>query len=180
MMVLSYVPFKTSSTWNSTLGGTMNFSHYYTYTIHRDGRVTYDDSASVNALPTGVNYSALLGSHKKLPKPPKLADRLKDKQLLALMREFEASDFFEMRDNYSYGDPFLTQQTCVNHAQSKALSITIDGKTKSVSFFLGCSYSDQSPLKAFLALYDKVSEMLSKVKATYSPQHRINEDCNTC
>src|SRR4051812_23510970 len=101
-----------------TLGGTQNFSHYYTYTIGRDGRVTYDDSASINALPTGVNFTSLLGSHKKLPKPPKLADRLKDKQLLELMREFEASGFFQMRDNYGYGDPFLTQQTCVNHAQS--------------------------------------------------------------
>jgi hypothetical protein len=165
-----------------TRGGTENFSRYYTYTIGPDGRVTYNDSIGFSDLPTGAINSDLFGNKKppKLPKQPKLADRLTDKQLLALMREFEASGFFQMRDDSESGDPLLEQQPCLDYPQSKILSITASGKTKSVSFFLGCTYIDESPLKAFLALYDKVSEMLSKVKATkVIPPPRIN-DCITC
>ncbi|MEQ1644273.1 MAG: hypothetical protein ABL959_12570 [Pyrinomonadaceae bacterium] len=141
-----------------TLGGTERFGRYYEYVIRTDGRVTFDDRN--RALPLHPTSSTAISP----PKKPKRAKRLTDKQLMSLVREFEISGFFEMRDNYSYGDPTLTLQTCINHAEQKSLSITANGKTKSVTFFLGCSFSEKSPLKAFLALYDKVSQALSTVE----------------
>ena len=78
-----------------------------------------------------------------------------------------------MNDRY-FGDPFLKEVICTDHAAEKSLSFAGNGKRKSVSFFLGCSYGENSPLRAFLALYDKVSQTLSTVKAAPVKSPTVN------
>lgn len=151
-----------------SLGGTIQFSSAYDYTISADGIVRLDDHS--HNLPLGRSYDQLLllspgQASPKPPKPPQLKERIADQQLLDLIAKFDASGFYDMNDRY-YGDPALTEGVCVDHAAEKGLSITQNGKTKTVSFFLGCSYGEASPLKRFLVLYDQVSDSLKGVKVT--------------
>jgi hypothetical protein len=142
-----------------TLGGTIEYQSAYTYIIKSDGTVVLDDYS--RNLPTNRALMAL----RPRPEELKRSERLSAEQLMELVRDFESSDFFSMNERY-YGDPTNELTSCVNHAEAKALSFAANGKAKSVSFFLGCNYGDNSPLKSFLQLYEKVSAALRTVKAT--------------
>jgi hypothetical protein len=145
-----------------SLGGTVQFADYFTYKITSDGKVVYIEQR--NGLPTTNNYVYLLKDHKRV-KSPKIKENLSKKQLKSIIKEFEVSGFFEMNEYYQgYTNSSSEELTCVNHAMSKSVSISINGKSKSVGFFLGCGYSEDSPLKRFLNLYDKVSKELETVK----------------
>ena len=149
-----------------TLSSTIQFSSEYDLKIVADGTVYLEDRS--HNLPLGPNLSTLLiinsGKNKtERPKVPKLKDKLSEKQIRQIISEFKKSGFFEMNESY-YGDPTLKEGTCVNHAYTKVLSISANGKTKSVAFFLGCSYGENLPLKSFLKLYDKIDKELSGVK----------------
>ena len=147
-----------------SLSSTIQFSSEYDLKITSDGKVYLDDRS--HNLPSATNFSALLklnsGKNKNL-KMPRLKDKLSKEQIKRIITEFKKSGFFEMNESY-YGDPTLKEGTCVNHANTKGLSILANGKTKSVAFFLGCSYGENSPLKSFLNLYEKIDKELSGVK----------------
>lgn len=149
-----------------TLSSTIQFSSAYDLKVTSDGKVYLEDKS--HNLPSGTNFSTLLkldsGKNKteKL-KAPKLKNKLSKKQIKQIISEFEKFGFFEMNESY-YGDPALREGSCVNHADTKGLSISANGKTKNVAFFLGCSYGENSALKSFLNLYDKIDKELSGVK----------------
>lgn len=143
-----------------TLGGTQQFQSAYTYTIRMDGTVTFEDRS--HSLPVRPEYPLALTPRQT---EPERALRLTDEQLNSLVDAFADAEFYSMQDSY-YGEPDADGRVlCVNHAQSKALSITANGRTKEVSFFPGCDYTDKTPVKAFLSLYDNVSGMIAKVRA---------------
>lgn len=147
-----------------SLSSTMEYSSEYDLKITADGKVYLTDRS--HNLPSGTNFSTLLGltsGKNKKSKLPKLKDKLSKKQIKQILYEFEKSDFFLMNELY-YGDPTLKEASCVNHAYTKGLSISTNGKTKNVAFFLGCSYGENSPLKSFLNLYDKIDKAISGVK----------------
>ena len=145
-----------------SLEGTTQFSTHYTYKITTDGKVFYEEQSN---LPPQESFADLLNVNDKSRKvrKPKLKNKLSKEQIKSIILEFEKAGFFEMNESY-YGDPTLKEVSCVNHAEKKGLSITANGKTKSVAFFLGCSYGENSPLKSFLNLYDKIGKELSNVK----------------
>ncbi len=144
------------------LGGTTQYANYYSYKIVSDGKVFYKERS--NALPAQKPFSELLRlKGQKNPKKPELREKLSKRQIAQIINEFEKSGFYEMEDYY-YGDKTLENGTCVNHALEKGLSVSINGKTKKVAFFLGCSYGEDSPLKSFLILYDKIEKELSGVR----------------
>ncbi|MEP6901516.1 MAG: hypothetical protein ABJA66_07180 [Actinomycetota bacterium] len=149
-----------------TFSSTIQFSSEYDLKITSDGKVYLTDRS--HNLPSGTSFYNLLGlsagkNKIKKTETPKLKDKLSKKQIKQIIGEFERSGFFEMNDYYQ-GDPTLTEMSCINHANTKGLSISANGKTKNVAFFLGCSYSEKSPLKDFLSLYDKIDKVLSGVK----------------
>lgn len=153
---------------NLSLGGTVQFSSQYTYSIFADGIVRLADRSNYLPRTASLDNLLLLRPGQKPPKPrkpPELRERIPEKLLLDLIVEFDHSGFYQMNDRY-YGDPDLKEGSCTDHADEKGLSITMNGKTKSVSFFLGCSYGQNSPLKRFLVLYDEVSKALKGVKVT--------------
>lgn len=150
-----------------SLSSSSQFAYIYDYKITSDGRVFFEDHSRL--LPS-LNFSNLTllninGKKLKKPKIPKLKDRISQKQIKRIILEFEKSGFFEMNEYYQ-GDLTLKEGVCVNHANIKGLSISANGKTKNVAFFLGCSYGENSPLKSFLNLYDKIDKELSGVKKT--------------
>ncbi len=146
--------------------GTIQFANYYRYSISADGVVIFEYTS--RGLPIERRYNLELiplgekPKRSKVPKPPKKKKNLSKNQLREIVRVLESSGFFLMKDSY-YGDPSATNGTCVNHADAKALSITANGKTKRVYFFLGCSYGDGHELKNFLALFEKIQRMISAV-----------------
>ena len=140
-----------------SLSGTIEFAAHYDYKIDSAGKVFYEERSN---LPPLTKFADLLGNKSK---KPKLKDKFSKKQIKQIILEFEKSGFFEMNEYYE-GDPALIEATCVNHAETKSLSISANGKTKKVGFFLGCSYGEKSPLKSFLSLFDKISGMLQGVK----------------
>ncbi len=147
-----------------SLSSTIEYSSEYDLKITSDGKIYLTDRS--HNLPSGTSFSTLLGltsGKNKKSKPPKLKDKLSKKQIKQILNEFEKSGFFEMNESY-YGDLTLKEGSCVNHAYTKGLSISMNGKTKSVAFFLGCSYGENSPLKSFLNLYDKIDKAISGVK----------------
>ncbi len=151
-----------------TLSSTIEYSSQYELKITPDGKVYLRDYS--RNLPSGKNFPGLLNIEKnKKTKTPKLKDKLSKKQIRQIISEFEKSGFFEMNEFY-HGDPALKEGSCVNHAYTKALSISANGKTKSVAFFLGCSYGENSPLKSFLNLYDKIDKELRGVKRIKSDE----------
>lgn len=149
-----------------TLSSAIQFSSEYDLKVTADGTVYLKDRS--HNLPKGSDFSSLLiknsGKNKTgKPKAPKLKAKLSKKQIKQIIGEFKKSGFFRMNEFY-YGDPTLKEGTCVNHAYTKALSISTNGETKSVAFFLGCSYGENSPLKSFLKLCDKIDKELSGVR----------------
>jgi hypothetical protein len=160
-----------------SLGGTIQFSVHYTYRITADGKVYYDElqSLPVVRLPDNV-LNMKIGSAKPTKaartKPPKLADRLSKEQIKRMISAFESSGFVEM-DDRNEGDKTLKEIMCLNHAEAKELSITANGKTKRVYFFLGCQYGERSPLKNFLSLYDQIRKELSGVKKIETKKRKI-------
>ena len=148
-----------------SLSSTIQFAAEYDVKITADGKVYLDDRSRL--LPTqnfsDLTFLGINGKKVKKPESPKLKDTLTKNQIQHIILEFEKSGFFEMNKYYE-GDPNLKEGVCVNHANIKGLSISANGKTKSVAFFLGCSYGAQSPLKSFLTLYDKISKELRGVK----------------
>lgn len=150
------------------LSSRIQFSQRYECKMTFNGKVSCQDYST--NLPTGRSFSELIGlkpgKYKpQKPKTPKLKDKISKKQIKELIAAFEDSGFFEMNDYYE-GDPTLTEGTCVNHADTKGLSILTNGRIKIVAFFLGCSYGEKSPLKRFLSLYDKVDKQMQGVKKT--------------
>ncbi|HEX8399034.1 MAG TPA: hypothetical protein VF644_16480 [Pyrinomonadaceae bacterium] len=143
-----------------SLSSTIQFSSEYDYKITSDGKAFFEDRS--HNLPANPNSGALLHSKNKV-KNPKLRERLSQRQLSQLIRDFEKSGFFEMNEYYQ-GDPGFKEGVCINHAQRKGLSISANGKTKSVAFFLGCGYGEKSPLHSFLNLYNKIEKELQNVK----------------
>jgi hypothetical protein len=148
-----------------SFSNTVQFSAEYDLKITSDGKVYLADRSHQLPLQTFFNMMLLEtnGNKPKKPKIPKLKDMLSQKQLKQMILEFEKSGFFKMNESY-YGDTNLQENICTNHADTKGLSISANGKTKNVAFFLGCSYGENSPLKSFLSLYDKISKELSGVK----------------
>lgn len=161
-----------------SLGGTIQFSTHYTYRIASDGSVLLEYQHY--GLPISPRFETLLKlengepvrQEKPKTTPPKKPKRLSQDQLKILLNKFETSGFFSMADRYSYGealiryhgDSSIRKTTCVNHAEEKSLSIVANGRKKSVSFFLGCTYGEMSPLKDFLSLYDSVSKAMKNVE----------------
>jgi hypothetical protein len=142
-----------------SLGGTVQYANYYSYKITSDGKIVYTEE--LNGLPIASNYGLLL----KQLKTPELKENLSKKQIKSILKGFESAGFFEMNEYYQgYSDKVGGEVTCVNHAMSKSLSISINNVNKKVGFFLGCSYSENSPLKKFLVLYDKILGHLKNVK----------------
>lgn len=139
---------------------TVQFSAEYDFKITADGKV-YLENRSHN-LPASPSLIALLNSKNEF-KIPKLKNRLTKIQLRKIIREFEKSGFFEMNEYYQ-GDLTLKESRCVTHAAIKELSITANGITKRVAFFLGCGYGEDSPLQSFLNLYNKVDSGLKGIK----------------
>jgi hypothetical protein len=160
------------------LSSTIEFFTHYDMTITADGKVYLEVRSN---LPQPTNFSRLLGIAPGKNKPeklktPKLEDRLSKKQIRKIIGEFEKSGFFAMNEYYE-GDPNpATDGTCVNHAEIKGLSISANGRTKRVAFFLGCTYAENSPLKSFLALYDKISKELSGVKKIDSKKRQAKAE----
>ncbi|HEV8160000.1 MAG TPA: hypothetical protein VGP58_13275 [Pyrinomonadaceae bacterium] len=148
-----------------SFSSTIQFSAEYDLKITADGKVYLNDRSHLLPSQTFFNLMLLEMNGKKLKKSkiPKLKDRISQKQIKQIILEFEKSGFFEMNEFY-YGDPILNENVCTNHADIKSLSILANGKTKNVAFFLGCSYSEKSPLEGFSSLYDKISKELSSVK----------------
>lgn len=150
-----------------SLSSTVQFSDAYIYKINPDRTVFFENRS--NSLPLGVSFAGLLsGKVGETSKPvkiksPELKDKLSKKQIKQILIEFEKSGFFEMNEYYQ-GDPTLELNTCHTHADTKSLSISANGKTKKVGFYLGCSYGEKAPLKSFLTLFDKISEILKSVK----------------
>lgn len=136
----------------------------YDLKITADGKVYLDDRSHM--LPSQTFFNP-----PKRLKVPNLKDKFSQKQLKQMILEFEKSGFFEMNESYE-GDINLQENICINHANTKGLSILANGKTKKIAFFLGCSYGEKSPLKSFLNLYDKISEELKKVKKTNSKNNK--------
>ena len=150
------------------LSGTVQYANYYNYRITSDGKVFYKER--LNGLPSQKSFSDLLRlKGSKSPKKPKLKEKLSKKQITQIINEFKKTGFYELEDYY-HGDKTLENGTCVNHAMEKGLSISINGKTKKVAFFLGCSYGENSPLKRFLILYEKIEKELSGVKKIKSAE----------
>jgi hypothetical protein len=147
--------------------GTVQFANYYRYSIEANGAVSMEYTSRGLPVTKGFNYLLIpLGEKPKkviVPTPPKKKEKLSRNQLKELVRAFESSGFFSMNDSY-YGDPTTVNGMCTNHADAKALSITANGKTKRVYFFLGCTYSENTPLKNFLEHFDKVQRVLKDVK----------------
>lgn len=145
----------------------------YDLKITADGKVYLDDRSHM--LPSQTFFNPMLletnGKKPKRLKVPNLKDKFSQKQLKQMILEFEKSGFFEMNESYE-GDINLQENICINHANTKGLSILANGKTKKIAFFLGCSYGEKSPLKSFLNLYDKISEELKKVKKTNSKNNK--------
>lgn len=170
--------------------GTVQFATYYRYTISPEGSVTIEYTR--RGLPPARDFSTLLAvkapkpaktaksgkNSKKLKAetaiqtqkpvdttatqvPPK-KDKLSTGQLIKLSQTIESSGFFDMNDNYQ-GNPDLETATCVNHAAAQAISVTANGKTKNVYFFLGCGYGEFEPLKKFLALFQQIETAISSV-----------------
>lgn len=159
--------------------GTLQFADTKRSTISSDGRVVFHHTSQ--SLPLLKNPADLLalkttGSEPKkkpgklektLAKPPKNTpkkDKLSKKQLFELVQAIELSGFFEMQDRY-HGNPTLKTSTCINHSKAKAISVLGNGKTKTVYFFLGCSYGEFETLTKFLRLYDQIAGAISSVKA---------------
>lgn len=163
-----------------SMSGTIQFAPHYTYTITSDGRVFYD--LQQMGLPTpnasGVKLAKLKSKDGKVtkvkydvPKPPKLKEKLSQKQLKEIIRGFEESGFFLITDANKF-DPALTETTLIDHAQTKALSIAANGKIKNVEFFMGGNYGENSPVHNFLKLYDKIRAELNTVRARTKAQSK--------
>ena len=150
-----------------TLGfsSTVRFSDEYDLKITARGKVYLDDRS--HRLPVQRNFNpfslATNGNKPRKIKTPKLKNKLSQSALKRLILDIEKAGFFEMKESY-YGDPNLRVNTCWNHADTKSLSVSANGKTKKVAFFLGCSYGEASPLKSFLRLYERIDAELSRVK----------------
>lgn len=144
-----------------TLSSTIQFSSEYDLKITSDGKVYIEDRS--HNLPSGTNFSTLLGlnlpSNKtKKPKVPKLKDKLSKKQLKQILAEFEKSGFWKITENDQC-------QTTINHYTTKGISIMLNGKTKKINEInLNCSSNQNSSLKKFLSLYNKIEKELSGVK----------------
>jgi hypothetical protein len=138
-----------------SLKGTIQFANYYDYKITSDRQVFSQEQIN---FPVTSSVSLLLNK-----KPQKLKDKLSKKQLKRIINEFESSGFFELNDYYE-NDPTFKDASCSNHALIKSLLISANGKTKKVGFFLGCGVGENSPLKKFLSLYEKIEAELKKVK----------------
>lgn len=149
--------------------GTVQFANYYQNTILADGTVTFEfTSRGLPVQDRGYGELVLSTNDKKhktepAPTPPAKKDKLSKSDLLELARAFESSTFFQMQDSY-YGDPTLKTGMCINHSAAKAISVTANGKTKRVYFFLGCSYGEYAPLAEFLQLYKSVETAISGVE----------------
>lgn len=154
-----------------SFSSTARYSPEYDVIITADGKVYLEYRSE--GLPLARNFSDLSKNKSKKVEAPRLEDRLSKKQIKEIIGEFEKSGFFGMNESY-YGDPNLELQTCVNHSDTKALSVSANGKTKKVAFYLGCNYGEESPLKSFLALYDKIDKKLSGVKKIDLKKQRIN------
>lgn len=149
--------------------GTIQFANYQRFTISSEGFVTVEYTR--RGLPSsGGQFSTLLllrknGNSKKVrpQKPAEKKDRVSERQLIDLARAIESSTFFQMQDSY-HGDSTLELGTCVDHAGAKAISVTANGRTKNVYFFLGCTYGEYEPLKKFLELYKRIETVVGGVK----------------
>ena len=152
-----------------SVSGTIQIATHYTYTILSDGSISLEyqrQGLPVVHRPPLELFTLNGKAVKKAPAPPTVPQKkkhLSKTDLESLVRAFETSGFFEMADRYE-GDWTVPNATCVNHAEEKGLSITSNGRTKSVSFFMGCAYGEASPLKRFLALYDTVSKAMNNVE----------------
>lgn len=161
------------------LSSTIQFSNAYELKITNDGKVFYEDRSTL--LPH-LNFFNVFGLktvegktlETKSEKKNKLKKKLSKKQIKRILGEFEKSGFFEMNKYYE-GDPTLAQGTCVNHANTKSITITANGETKQVAFFLGCSYGENSPLKSFLSLFDKISGELKDIQKRNFLERKEND-----
>lgn len=152
-----------------SLGGTIQFSTQYDLRITADGKVYLENYRE--GLPVGRSFSELLKTTTfVMPKAPKLKEKFSKKQLKAIVSEFETSGFFAMNPYYQ-GDSEAETNVCINHAEEKGISITANGQTKKVAFFLGCSYGENSPLKKFLALYNFVEIQMRGVRKINSKEN---------
>lgn len=156
-----------------TLGSEAQFAIRYRFKIIASGKVFYEDFSTT--LPKGRSFKSILNlsqsgktssnskSAKKKLKPPKLKKRLSKKQIKKIIAEIKNSGFYEMADSY-FVDPPMKNGSCWNHGKLKVISITANGKTITVGFYLSCPYEKNSPLSKFLALFDKINEEIKGVK----------------
>lgn len=154
--------------------GTIEFAEYTRYKISADGTVRVE--ITNQGLPAIKPMDVLLRGKepyftKNDDRSKTVAEKGKEKQiklsrikLIELFNLAKSIEFFNMADSY-HGNHELAEVTCVNHALAKQITITAHGRTKSVYFFLGCSYGDFDPLIRFNRLFDEISKMISEERA---------------
>lgn len=92
----------------------------YKITVKADGSVTFE----------GINNTQTKG---------KVEDKIGENKVKELIKEFENADYSNLKDKYDY-------ETCPIAATDSPTVITslqMDGKTKTVSHYLGCLEKDQ-------------------------------------
>ena len=149
--------------------GTIQFDDHYTYTIGADGRVSLEYQQH-GRLPVNPSFEDRLKLERKLkPKDPAAEPRKRERisrgRLAEIVEAFRAAGFFEMRDRYD-GNPVVPNAGCINHAATKGLAITANGRTKTVLFFLGCGYGDMPEYRRFNELLAMLSREIADVKVT--------------
>lgn len=158
--------------------GTVQYANYRRYIIRGNGKVTFEYTRQ--GLPIGRPFSDLIlipssgnsstKAHRPKTASPVKKEKLSKRQVIRLAQAIDSSTFFEMQDRY-YGNPLIEEGSCTNHASANAITVAANGSTKTVYFFLGCTYGDFTPLKRFSQLYDLILKAISSVRMKeLSPQ----------
>ncbi len=106
--------------------------NYFEMSINSNGEFTFPKNPKFLAnLPREVY---VLG--KPIKNPKYLKPKLSSEKLKQLVAEFEKVDFFSLTEDTAFKTGKIP---CSTHATTDIISITINGQTKEVSNYLGCS-----------------------------------------
>ena len=132
----------------------------YEITLEHDGKWSYEGFRGVHVgrFTASELRKAIDDLHKKTERygydiP---FDRLSKADLVELLAEFKAVDFFKLGDKYTYGqvDPETGKpMPCVTHAREEMIYIRAGGREKYVQNYTGC-FSDTS--KKLTALGEEI------------------------